>query len=112
MSYFCYIVLCADGTLYTGITTELQRRVKEHNSGKGAAYTRQHGPVSLVYAEPQPDRGSATKREAQIKSYAKPRKLKMIAEMEPGALEAMVSKPKTKADNKTNPKEDTTAVDS
>ena len=108
MSYFCYIVLCADGTLYTGITTELDRRVKEHNSGKGAAYTRQHGPVSLVYAEPQPDRGSATKREAQIKSYAKPRKLKMIAEMEPGMLQAMVSKPIPKGEPKPSRKDENT----
>lgn len=86
MKYFCYIVRCADDTLYTGLTTDIERRVKQHNSGKGAKYTRMHGPVTLVYVEPQPDRPSATKRELQIKSYAKVKKLKMIAEFQDAAL--------------------------
>ena len=86
MAYFCYIVRCADGSLYTGLTTDLVRRVKQHNAGKGAAYTRLHGPVELVYAEPQPDRSTATIREAQIKRYAKEKKNKLISQITPDLL--------------------------
>lgn len=66
--YFVYIVKCADNTLYTGIATELERRIEEHNdSDKGAKYTRVRRPVSLVYSEEYPDRSSASKREYEIK---------------------------------------------
>lgn len=66
--YFVYIVKCADETLYTGIATELERRIEEHNgSEKGAKYTRVRRPVSLVYSEEHPDRSSASKREYEIK---------------------------------------------
>lgn len=62
------MVLCADDTLYTGIATELKRRIDEHNSSdKGAKYTRMRRPVSLVYSEEHPDRSSASKREYEIK---------------------------------------------
>ncbi len=64
---YVYIVRCADGTLYTGWTTDVGRRVGEHNAGRGARYTRQHGPVELVYSEAHPDRSSAMKREEEIK---------------------------------------------
>jgi putative endonuclease len=63
MTCYCYIVECADGTLYTGWTTDPERRVKTHNAGRGAHYTRMRGPVRLVYVEEQPDRASAMKRE-------------------------------------------------
>jgi len=63
-----YIVRCADETLYTGISRELERRVEEHNgSDKGAKYTRVRRPVALVYSEAYPDRSSASKREYEIK---------------------------------------------
>jgi putative endonuclease len=66
--WFVYIVRCKDGTLYTGVTTDLERRVKEHNtSKKGAKYTRQRRPVQLVYHEEYPDRSEASKREYWIK---------------------------------------------
>jgi len=66
--YYVYIVKCADETLYTGIATELERRVDEHNgSDKGAKYTRIRRPVTLVYSEKYPDRSSASKREYEIK---------------------------------------------
>ena len=65
--YYCYMVECADGTLYTGWTTDPKRREKEHNSGRGASYTRIRGPVKLVYIEAQPDRSTALKREYAIK---------------------------------------------
>lgn len=62
------MVQCADNTLYTGIATELERRVREHNeSDKGAKYTRVRRPVSLVYSESHPDRSTASKREYEIK---------------------------------------------
>ena len=66
--YYVYIVRCADDTLYTGIATELERRIKEHNSSdKGAKYTRTRRPVSLVYSEEYADRSTASKREYEIK---------------------------------------------
>ena len=66
--YYVYIVQCSDKTLYTGIATELERRIDEHNhSEKGAKYTRVRRPVKLVYSEEHPDRSSASKREYEIK---------------------------------------------
>jgi len=66
--YYIYIIQCADDTLYTGITTELERRVEEHNgSDKGAKYTRVRRPVKLVYSEEYADRSAASKREYEIK---------------------------------------------
>ncbi len=67
-SYYVYMVECADGTYYTGITTDLKRRLNEHNtSEKGAKYTRARRPVKLVYSEEHPDKSSASKREWEIK---------------------------------------------
>ena len=79
--YYVYIVECADKTLYTGIATELDRRVEEHNSSeKGAKYTRVRRPVTLVYSEEYPDRSTASKREYQIKKrMSRAEKLKLIA---------------------------------
>lgn len=76
--YFVYIVKCMDGSLYTGITTNLDRRIAEHNSGKGAKYTRFRAPVHLVYSERQEDRADASRRELEIKSLSRQDKLKMI----------------------------------
>ena len=78
--YFVYIVKCADNTFYTGIATELERRIEEHNgSDKGAKYTRVRRPVSLVYSEEHPDRSSASKREYEIKKKMnRAQKLKLI----------------------------------
>jgi len=72
--WFCYLVVCADGTLYAGITTNLERRVAEHNRGTASKYTRARLPVQLVYAEAQPDRGAATRRELQLKALSRDRK--------------------------------------
>lgn len=67
-SWYVYIVRCRDGTLYTGITTDLEGRVASHNSKKGGAkYTRARRPVALVYAEPAGSRSEAAKREYHIK---------------------------------------------
>jgi len=78
--YFVYIVECSDATLYTGITTELERRIEEHNSSeKGAKYTRQRRPVKLVYNEQFPDRSKASKREYEIKKKMnRAEKLKLV----------------------------------
>jgi putative endonuclease len=64
VSYIVYMLNCADSTFYTGVTTDMERRLKEHNeSPKGAAYTKARRPVTLAYAEEQPDRSAAQKRE-------------------------------------------------
>jgi len=78
MTCYCYIVECADGTYYTGWTTDPTRRVKAHNAGRGARYTRMRGPVRLVYVEAQPDRASAMKRERAIKALPRQKKMKLI----------------------------------
>ncbi|HNT54436.1 MAG TPA: GIY-YIG nuclease family protein [Anaerolineaceae bacterium] len=67
MAFYCYILECADGTYYTGWTTDPVRREKQHNRGIGAAYTRTHRPVRLVYVEEQPSRAEAMRRERAIK---------------------------------------------
>lgn len=76
--WFVYIVECADGTFYTGITTDLERRVDEHNAGTGARYTRSRGPVALCYTELQPDRSSASSREYRIKALSRRAKQTLI----------------------------------
>jgi len=78
MSFFCYLLECADGTYYTGWTTDPTRREKEHNAGRGAKYTRSRRPVKLIYVEEQPDRGSAQKREIAIKKFSRKRKEKLV----------------------------------
>ena len=77
---YVYIVECADGSLYTGWTIDVEKRLKTHNAGRGARYTRMHGPVKLVYSESQPTRAAAMKREAAIKTWPRQRKLKLIGE--------------------------------
>ncbi len=78
--YFVYILRCSDGTLYTGITTDLERRVEEHNdSVKGAKYTRSRRPVTLVYSETCPDKSEASRREYRIKRMTRQQKERMIA---------------------------------
>jgi putative endonuclease len=74
---YVYIVLCADKTLYTGWAVDVARRVKAHNAGRGARYTRVHGPVELVYTEEVLTRSDAMKRELAIKRYPRAKKLSM-----------------------------------
>ncbi len=82
---FVYIVRCADGTYYTGWTTDLERRIAQHNAGRGGAYTRQHRPVTLVYREEVADRPAALRREAAIKRCDRPAKERLIAGGRPAA---------------------------
>lgn len=78
--YFVYIVKCCDGTLYTGITTNLDRRVGEHNSStKGAKYTRARRPVELVYSKKFRSRSSAGKEEARIKGLTRKQKWEIFS---------------------------------
>jgi putative endonuclease len=78
MSYYCYILQCADGTFYTGWTTNLERRVSKHNQGHGARYTSARRPVHLVYAEELPDRSSAMCLERRIKRLSHSQKQHLI----------------------------------
>jgi putative endonuclease len=74
-----YILTCSDESLYTGITTDLSRRIDEHNSSdKGAKYTSQRRPVKLAYSEVAQDRSSASKREYEIKKLTRIKKLELI----------------------------------
>ena len=73
-----YILRCGDGTLYTGIATDVQRRLEEHRSGKGAKYTRGRGPLELVYQEECGDKSTALRRECEIKALPRIEKLKLI----------------------------------
>ena len=70
-----YILRCADGSLYTGVTTDVARRLKTHQSGKGAKYTRGRGPLELVYTQVCPDKPSAFRREWELKHMSREEKL-------------------------------------
>lgn len=79
MAYFVYILRCNDDTLYTGITTDIARRLDEHNNSvKGAKYTKLRRPVSLVYSEELENRSTASKREYALKKLTREEKLKLI----------------------------------
>lgn len=80
MDWYVYILRCGDGTLYTGMTDDVERRLAAHRAGKGAKYTRGRGPLELVYSEPQPDRSAALRREYQIKRLPRADKLRLIGE--------------------------------
>ena len=74
-----YILECADGSLYTGIALDPVRRLDEHNAGRGARYTRSRRPVRIVYAEGQPSRADALRREAAIKRWSRAEKLRLVS---------------------------------
>ncbi len=77
-AWYVYILRCVDGTLYTGTTDDIPRRVAMHNAGKGAKYTRGRGPVELVYSENAESYSAALKREYAIKQLTRQEKLKLI----------------------------------
>jgi len=78
MKYYLYIIECSNDTLYTGITTDLQRRFNEHKKGQGSRYTLFHPPTRILYTEPHRNRSEATKREHEIKSWTRDKKLQLI----------------------------------
>lgn len=77
-NWHLYILQCRDDSYYTGITTDLDRRLKQHNSGNGSKYTRSHRPVELVYSEPHKTESLARKRELAIKRWPRARKEKLV----------------------------------
>lgn len=78
-AWHIYIVECSDQTYYTGITNDLERRLAQHNSGKGARYTRTRRPIILRYYETVQSRSAALMREIEIKKLQKPKKLELIS---------------------------------
>ena len=78
MLWYVYILRCGDGTLYTGITDDIPRRLAAHRAGKGAKYTRGRGPLELVYQERVPDKSAALRREAAIKRLRRGEKERLI----------------------------------
>ena len=77
-SWKLYILRCKDGSLYTGITTDVEKRLAAHNSGKGAKYTRSRRPVELVYQEDCADHSTALRREMEIKALTREERIKLI----------------------------------
>ena len=81
MSWCCYLLRCADDTLYCGITNDLEKRIVAHNAGTASKCTRVRLPVELVFAEPCADRSTASKREMEIKNLTRVDKLALIQKM-------------------------------
>ena len=79
MPWFVYLVRCHDGSLYTGIATDPRSRVRAHNTGLGARYTRARGPVTLVHVEATAGRGAALRRERKIKQWSRAEKERLVA---------------------------------
>ena len=79
MTWIVYILECSDRSLYTGITNDLERRLEEHRSGRGAKYTRYRSPLTVRYAERRRTKSAALTREAAIKSLTRSEKLTLIA---------------------------------
>jgi len=76
--WYLYILRCRDGSLYTGITTDVDKRLEAHRAGKGAKYTRGRGPLELVYSEACGDHSTALRREMEVKALPREEKLKLI----------------------------------
>lgn len=83
--HYVYILECNDGTLYTGYTTDVKRRIMEHNDGKASKYTRSRLPVHCVYTEEYQSKSEALKRELQIKKFSRSQKLAIISLCPPSA---------------------------
>lgn len=83
--WYLYILLCKDGSLYTGISNNLEKRFSEHKNGRGGRYTRSHKPIKLVYQEKLPTQSAALKRESEIKSWNKKRKLELCQQGKNGS---------------------------
>ncbi len=77
-NWILYIVKCKDGSLYTGITTDLEKRIKRHNEGRATKYTRARKPVKLIYNETCASESEARKREIEVKRFSRARKLELV----------------------------------
>ena len=82
MAWYVYMLRCGDGSLYTGSTTDVRRRLETHQSGKGAKYTRSRLPVEVAYVETAADRSAALRREAAIKKLPRGEKLNLLERQE------------------------------
>ena len=89
--YYVYVVRCADGTLYTGYTDDVERRVATHNAGKGGSYTRAHRPVSLLVAWRFPTKSAALRAEYAFKRLPRAKKLQIIAASSDGEIAPFLS---------------------
>ena len=76
--YFVYLLKCVDGSIYTGITNDLERRFNQHKNKKGGAYTQAHRAARIAHIEQFPNRSEALKREAEIKSWRREKKLRLV----------------------------------
>ena len=97
---YTYMVRCRDGSLYTGWTNNLEKRVKAHNAGKGAKYTRTRGPVELVYAEEHGTKQEAMSREGKIKHLSKKEKEELVTMYQTGLQHLKDTESEKKADEK------------
>ena len=79
--HYMYVLECADGSFYTGYTTDVERRVAEHDAGEGAKYTRGRTPVELIYQESFGSRSSAMRREHEIKTFSRARKERLVRDV-------------------------------
>ena len=79
MSFYVYILLCIDGSFYTGYTKDIDARIKLHQNGKGAKYTKAHKPRAVAYIEPCDSRSKAMKREREIKKLSHQQKLDLVS---------------------------------
>jgi len=80
--HYVYVIECADGTLYTGYTTDVERRVAEHDAGEGAKYTRGRTPVELVHVESFDSRSAAMSREHEVKALSRGEKERLIGDVD------------------------------
>lgn len=83
MTYFVYMLLCQDGSYYTGTTNDLAKRFRAHEQGKGAKYTRSHKPVALVYQEACEDKAAALRREHELKKLTHAAKQRLLRHVYP-----------------------------
>lgn len=86
MSWYVYMLRCGDGSLYTGVTDNVERRLAAHRSGRGAKYTRGRGPLEMVYTEEVPDKSAALRREYQIKRLSREEKERLIRDAQKCSL--------------------------
>ena len=91
MKWIVYILECSDNSLYTGITNDMERRLEEHSTGRGAKYTKHRRPLRVRYTEYQGTKSTALKREAAIKSLDRLEKLALIATRSPAKLHGTIS---------------------
>ena len=90
MSWYFYILRCADGSFYCGITNNLKERLSEHNRGKGAKYTKTRLPAKLIYFEEFPDKSAACKREIEVKGWRREKKQRLAASFDRARLRSVL----------------------